>query len=158
MHKHSVILFPGGMMPPHWGRVPPVPWCIHARSAYGCPSLCSAHHRFALTRQKKICSVNFRPFSVGKERSEFWHQVPCLNKIPQFFEPTVFYHGGLGWRGRAFFVAEGWVAGQRVKRMEGFWETRNCFKFAALFVGAERTEVHGTYFCGLCLGTWHRHP
>ena len=38
----------------HWGRVPPVPWRIHARSAYGCPSLCSAHHGFALTRHKKM--------------------------------------------------------------------------------------------------------
>ena len=55
-------------------------------------------------------------------------------------------------------AAEGWEAGQRVKRMEGFFWTRNCFKFAALFVGAERTEVHGTDFRGLCLGTWHRHP
>ena len=30
--------------------------------------------------------------------------------------------------------------------MEGFFGTRNCFKFAALFVGTERTEVHGTDF------------
>ena len=44
------------------------------------------------------------------------------------------------------------VVGPRVKRMEEFWGTRNCFKFAALFVGAERTEVHGTYFLRALFG------
>ena len=81
-------------MPPHWGRVPPVPWRIHARSAYGCPSLCSAHHRFALTRQKN-CSVNFRPFSVGKERSELGIKFRVSTKS----------HNSSN---RLFFITEGW--------------------------------------------------
>ena len=106
MHKHSVILFPGGMMPPHWGRVPPVPWRIHARSAYGCPSLCSAHHRFALTRQKNL----FREFPSVQRRQRaqrIWHQVPCLNKIPQFFEPIVFLSRRVGVAGPRVFCRGG---------------------------------------------------
>ena len=38
------------------------------------------------------------------------------------------------------------VAGPSINRIERFWGTRNCFKFAALFVDAERTEVHGTFY------------
>ena len=39
------------------------------------------------TKPAKICSVNFRPFSAYKERSEF-ETVPCPKKILPFFLPS----------------------------------------------------------------------
>ena len=67
---------------------------------------------------KKNCSVNFRPFSVGKERSEFGNEFRVSIKSHSSSLRLFFYHGGLGWQGRASFVAEGW-AGWAARKKNG---------------------------------------
>ena len=55
---------------------------------------------------KKICSVNFRPFSVGKERSE------CGNE----FRVSTKSHNSSN---RLFFITEGWGGGAARKKNGG---------------------------------------